>query len=86
MKYRKVFYSEKLNKVRSRQNLWTSDSTMDLSDGYEYIGSMTQVELDLLIEALFEKYGIKDITHEQFETMFGDVRTFCDILKGILEK
>ena len=86
MKYKKVFYSEKLNKVRSKDFGWVSNSTFDESNGYEYVGTMTPIEFELLLESLFEKYGIKDISHEQFENMFIDIRTFCDIIKGILEK
>jgi hypothetical protein len=86
MKYRKVFYNEELNKVRSRNFDWVSDTTFEDSAGFEYVGTMTPVELDLLIEALFSKHQFKDISLEDFENMFGDVRTFCDIIKGILDK
>jgi hypothetical protein len=86
MKYRKVFYSEEKNKVRSKSFDWVSNSTLNEEDDFEYVGTMTPTELDLLVESLFSKYGVKDITLEQFENMFGDIRTFCDILKGLLEK
>jgi hypothetical protein len=86
MKYRKVFYNEEANKVRSRDFDWVADATFDDSNGYQYVGTMTPVELDLLIESLFSKHGFSDITLEEFQNMFGDVRTFCDIIKGILEK
>lgn len=86
MKYRKVFYSEEKNKVRSKSFDWVSNSTLNEEGDFEYVGTMTPTELDLLVESLFSKYGVKDITLEQFENMFGDIRTFCDILKGLLEK
>ena len=56
MKYRKVFYSEEKNKVRSKSFDWVSNSTLNEEDDFEYVGTMTPTELDLLVESLFSKF------------------------------
>ena len=46
---------------------------------------MNRIEFDLLIEALFEKYGDDEITKENFKDMFDEIRKFCDKIKGAVE-
>jgi len=80
-KYKPVFYNEDSQKV------WrTNTSIGDIPIEYDYVGSMTEVEFDLLLEVLYEIYHTKDITLENFERVFGDIRTFCDIIKKIVEE
>ena len=62
MKYRRVFYSEKLNKVRSTQKLWTTDATMDLS-------ATDYVEIFAYIERT--SGGDRDIKSASKRTYFG---------------
>lgn len=78
MKYRKVFFDETNQKVR-----WTMNNTADIAITYEYLGTMSRVELDLLVEILWELYGDENITFADFARYFGDLRTFCDQLKNI---
>jgi len=78
MKYRKVFFDEANQKVR-----WTMNNTSDLAITYEYLGTMSRVEIDLLVETLWELYGDENITFADFARYFGELRTFCDQLKKI---
>ena len=78
MKYRNVYFDEENQKVR-----WTMNATDDLAITYEYLGTMSRVEIDLLVEVLWELYGDNNITFLEFAKTFGDLRTFCDQLKRI---
>jgi hypothetical protein len=79
--YRNVFWNE------IDQRMWrTNTSVKDVSVRYEYIGQMTKVEYELLIEVLWELYDDKKITRGQFEMVFGDIRSFCDRIKKIIEE
>jgi hypothetical protein len=67
--------------------MWrTTTSAGDVSIRYEYIGTMTSAEYDLLIETLWELFDDNKITLEEFQKIFGDIRTFCDQIKNIVEK
>lgn len=78
MKYRKVYFDEENQKVR-----WTMNNTADVAVTYEYLGTMSRVEIDLLVEILWELYGDENITFVDFTRYFGELRTFCDQLKNI---
>lgn len=79
--YRNVFWNE------IDQRMWrTTTSAGDVSIRYEYIGTMTSAEYDLLIETLWELFDDNKITLEEFQKIFGDIRTFCDQIKNIVEK
>jgi len=79
--YRNVFWNE------IDQRMWrTNTSVKDVSVRYEYIGQMTKVEYELLIEVLWELYDDKKITRGQCEMVFGDIRSFCDRIKKIIEE
>ena len=79
--YRNVFWNE------IDQRMWrTNTSVKDVSVRYEYIEQMTKVEYELLIEVLWELYDDKKITRGQFEMVFGDIRSFCDRIKKIIEE
>ena len=45
MKYRKVYFDEENQKVR-----WTMNNTADLAVTYEYLGTMSRVEIDSLVK------------------------------------
>jgi DNA-binding ferritin-like protein (Dps family) len=79
--YRNVFWNE------IDQRMWrTNTSAGDVSIRFEYIGTMTKVEYDLLIEVLWELYDDQRITRKEFESVFGDIRTFCDKIKNLIEE
>jgi hypothetical protein len=78
--YKKVFYNE------VNQKVWRTNTTANEQDvNYEYIGTMTSAEYDLLIETLFELYEDDEISLEAFSRIFGDIRTFCDHIKKLIE-
>lgn len=79
--YRNVYWNE------IDQRMWrTTTTASDVSIRYEYVGTMTQAEYELLIEVLWELYDDNKITLSQFQRIFGDIRTFCDQIKKIIEK
>ena len=79
--YRNVFWNE------LDQKMWrTTTSAGDVSVRYEYVGTMTRAEHDLLIEILWELFDDDKITLDQFQKIFGDIRTFCDQVKNLVEK
>lgn len=79
--YRNVFWNE------LDQKMWrTTTSAGDVSVRYEYVGTMTRAEYDLLIEILWELFDDDKITLDQFQKIFGDIRTFCDQIKKLVEK
>jgi hypothetical protein len=78
--YKKVFYNEVSQKV------WRTNTTaLEQDVNYEYIGTMTLAEYDLLVETLFELYEDNEISLEAFARIFGDIRTFCDHIKNLVE-
>jgi hypothetical protein len=79
--YRNVYWNE------IDQRMWRTTTTVsDISVTYEYVGKMTGAEYDLLIETLWELFDDNKITLEEFQRIFGDIRTFCDQIKNIVEK
>tara|TARA_R100001510_G_C7606270_1_gene171287 strand:- start:195 stop:449 length:255 start_codon:yes stop_codon:yes gene_type:complete len=78
--YKKVYYNEVSQKV------WRTNTTaIEQSVNYEYIGTMTLAEYDLLIETLFELYEDNEISLEAFIRIFGDIRTFSDHIKKLVD-
>ena len=72
--YKKVFYNE------LSQKAWRTNTTaVEQNVSYEYIGTMT------LIETLFELYDNNEISLEAFARIFGDIRTFCDHIKKLVD-
>lgn len=76
-----VFWDENAQHIKFKSN-----STFENDYKYEYVGDATQVEFDLLLEVLFELYGDERISLEEFCRVFGDIRTFCDIVKKIQDE
>lgn len=78
--YRNVYWNE------IDQRMWRTDTTAgDISVCFEYVGTMTSVEYDLLIEILWELFDDDKITLEQFQKIFGDIRSFCDRIKNLVD-
>ena len=79
--YRNVFWSE------IDQRMWRTTTTIgDVSVRYEYVGTMTGAEYDFLIETLWELFDDNKIPLEEFQRIFGDIRSFCDQIKNIVDK
>ncbi len=76
----KVYFDSNNQKVR-----WTQTSTDNLHYDYQYVGAMTRVEFDLLVEVLWEIFEDKDITFEDFKKYFNDIRVFCDKIKVLMD-
>jgi len=78
--YKNVYWNE------IDQRMWRTNTTAgDVSVRFEYIGTMTRAEYDLLIETLWELYEDNKITLDEFQRIFGDIRSFCDRVKNLVE-
>ena len=78
--YKNVYWNE------IDQRMWRTNTTAgDVSVRFEYIGTMTRAEYDLLIETLWELYEDDKITLDEFQKIFGDIRSFCDRIKNLVE-
>ena len=78
--YKNVYWNE------IDQRMWRTNTTAkDVSIRFEYVGTMTEVEYDLLIEILWELFEDRKITLKKFELIFGDIRSFCDRVKELVE-
>ena len=78
--YKNVYWNE------IDQRMWRTNTTAgDVSVRFEYIGTMTRAEYDLLIETLWELYEDHKITLDEFQRIFGDIRSFCDRIKNLVE-
>lgn len=80
-KYNYVYFDSDNQKVR-----WTQNVTEQIDINYEYIGKMTRVEFDLLVEVLWEVFEDQDIELKDFAKYYKDIRIFCDKLKVIIDK
>jgi hypothetical protein len=80
-KYSYVYFDPNNQKVR-----WTQSISKDVIINYEYVGKMTRVEFDLLVEVLWEVFEDKDIPLKDFLKYYNDIRVFCDKLKVILDR
>jgi len=80
MRYLYLYYNEDAQKVRCRFKKETG-----AIDGFELAGTITEVERDLLIEILFERYGDGHISFKNFLRNYGELKTFCHKMKMILE-
>ena len=80
-KYSYVYFDPNNQKVR-----WTQSISEDVIINYEYVGKMTRVEFDLLVEVLWKVFEDKDIPLKDFMKYYNDIRVFCDRLKVILDK
>lgn len=75
-----VYWSETKQRIR-----FTAIHNFEDYNSYDYVGSLTKVEFDLLIEALFVKYEDEVISCEEVQLMYEKLRTFCNNLKDITE-
>ncbi|BAQ92565.1 hypothetical protein [uncultured Mediterranean phage uvMED] len=78
--YKNVYWNE------IDQRMWRTNTTAgDVSVRFEYVGTMTRAEYDLLIEVLWELFEDDKITLDEFNKIFGDIRSFCDRIKKLIE-
>lgn len=77
--YKNVYYSE------TSQKVWRTDTTIGVPYEFEYIGKMNSAEYDLFLDVLFHIFGDEDIPLKAVEMYFGDIRTFCDKLKKLVD-
>jgi hypothetical protein len=78
--FKKVYWNE------VDQRIWRTDTTSEkIPIVYNYIGTMTETEYELLIEILFELFDDDKITLQQFVNIFGDLRCFCDRIKNLTD-
>jgi len=80
MKNKNVFFSHLNQKVR-----WTQTSTSDMPVHYDFVGCMTRVEFDLLVEVLWEIFDDGYITLQEFRHYYKEIREFCDEIKKLTE-
>ena len=78
--YKMIYWSETKQRIR-----FTSKHNFEDYENYEYVGALTKVEFDLLIEALFVKYEDELISFEEVQLMYDKLRNFCNNLKDITE-
>jgi len=76
MKYKGVYFDDTNQKIR-----WTQSGADKLAVTYEYVGSSTRVEFDLLIEFLWYKYEDSHIDMKDLKKVFNEFRVFCDKIK-----
>jgi hypothetical protein len=75
--YNDVYFDDTNQKIR-----WTQSGPKGIAVTYNYIGSTTRVEFDLLIELLWHKYEDSDIDLKDLKKIFGELRVFCDSIKN----
>ena len=80
MKHKNVYFDQINQKVR-----WTQSTTDDIPVQYNYIGSMSRVEFDLLVEVLWEIFEDSDIKLEEFLRYYRQIREFCDDIKRLID-
>lgn len=76
-----VFWNETDQHIRFKSN-----ATFKNDYKYEYVGNATRAEFDLLLEVLFVLYEDDRISLDDFQRVFGDIRTFCDIVKKVVDE
>ena len=82
MEYKMVFCNIK------KQSLKITTNTKWLGTDFVFIGHLTSVEFDLLLEAMFVKFCMNDVDFEKedAELMLIRIRTFCDDIKDEFDK
>ena len=81
MKHKNVYFDHTNQKVR-----WTQTTTAEIPVQYHFVGSMSRVEFDLLVEVLWEIFDDSDITLQEFCQYYQEIREFCDHIKRLVDK
>ena len=80
-KSKKIFFEEVEQRVR-----WTQSSTDKMKYNYKFIGVASEAEFDLLMELLWFMHEEDEISYNQFFDTFRELKTFCDGIKGLIDK
>ena len=80
-KSKKIYFEEVEQRVR-----WTQSSTDSMKYNYKFIGVASEAEFDLLMELLWFMYEEDEISYNQFFDTFRELKTFCDEIKGLVDK
>jgi len=80
-KSKKIYFEEVEQRVR-----WTQSSTDKMKYNYKFIGVASEAEFDLLMELLWFMYEEDEISYNQFFDTFRELKTFCDEIKGLVDK
>lgn len=80
-KSKKIYFEEVEQRVR-----WTQSSTDKMKYNYKFIGVASEAEFDLLMELLWFMYEEDKISYNQFFDTFRELKTFCDEIKGLVDK
>jgi len=78
---KKIYFEEVEQRVR-----WTQSSTDKMKYNYKFIGVASEAEFDLLMELLWFMYEEDEISYNQFFDTFRELKTFCDEIKGLVDK
>lgn len=73
-----IYYDEINQKVKR------TPKRLKVVQNYYYIGQLTEVEYELLIEILFRAYGENDIMLEQFLLYFNELKEFTERIDELI--
>lgn len=73
-----IYYDEINQKVKR------TPKRLQVVQNYYYMGQLTDVEYELLIEILFRAYGENDIMLEQFLLYFNELKEFIDRIDELI--
>lgn len=73
-----IYYDEVNQKVKR------TPKRLQVVHNYYYMGQLTDVEYELLIEILFKAYGENDIMLEQFLLYFNELKEFTERIDELI--
>ena len=79
IRYFHIYFDEINQKVSRKQK------RLQVVQNFYYMGQVTEVEYDLLIEILFRAYGENDITLEQFLIFFNELKEFSEKIEDLIK-
>ena len=78
---RSIYFAEDTQKVR-----WTQSSSDGFVYNYKYVGEATENEFNILMDLLWYLHEEKNMTYDQFYTVYRELRFFCDTLMGLVDE
>lgn len=79
IRYFHIYFDEINQKVKR------TPKRITLVQNFYYMGQLTEVEYDLLIEILFKAYGENDIALEQFLIFFTELKEFSERIEELIK-
>lgn len=79
IRYYHIYFDE-INQKVSRK-----PKRLQVVQNFYYMGQLTEVEFDLLLEILFRAYGENDITLEQFLIFFNELKEFSEKIEDLIK-